>query len=355
MKKKIRKILQAVFCVMLLGLLLTSCNRNDGQEEEQEEENMITIGFSQLGAESDWRIANTESMQAAFSEEKGYELIYDDAQQKQENQIMAIRSFIQQEVDYIVLAPVKEADWDMVLQEAKDAGIPVILVDRMVDTDDDSLYTAWVGSDFKLEGRKAAAWLKDYLEKTGRGEEEINIVNIQGTIGASAQIGRTFGLEEAVKENDNWHIIAQQSGEFTQAKGREVMASLLQQYGDEIDVVYCENDNEAFGVIEAIEASGRKAGTQQGEIMVLSFDTTKEGLVDTLNKKIACNVECNPLHGPRIEELVRRLENGEQVEKQVYVEEEMFSADDVVEKVTVNDISYAVTPVTKKIIDARTY
>ena len=118
----------------------------------------ITVGFSQVGAESDWRTANTESMKSTFSEENGYELIFDDAQQKQENQLTAIRNFIQQEVDYIVLAPVTETGWDTVLQEAKDAGIPVIIVDRMVDVSDDSLYTAWVGSNFKLEGQKAMAW-----------------------------------------------------------------------------------------------------------------------------------------------------------------------------------------------------
>ena len=163
----------------------------------------ITVGFSQVGAESDWRTANTESMKSTFSEENGYELIFDDAQQKQENQLTAIRNFIQQEVDYILLAPVTETGWDTVLQEAKDAGIPVIIVDRMVDVSDDSLYTAWVGSNFKLEGQKAMAWLDAYLEAKGRGDEEINLVDIQGTIGASAQIGRTEGFDEAVEAHDN--------------------------------------------------------------------------------------------------------------------------------------------------------
>lgn len=340
---------------MLALTALAACAARNVETERETAENMIAIGFSQLGAESDWRIANTESMQSAFSEEKGYELIYDDAQQKQENQILAIRSFIQQEVDYIVLAPVKETDWDTVLQEAREAGIPVILVDRMIDTKDDSLYTAWVGSDFKLEAQKAMVWLEEYLEKTGRSEEEIHIVDIQGTIGASAQIGRTEGLEEAVKNHKNWHILAKRSGEFTQAKGREVMAELLEKFGDEIDVVYCENDNEAFGAIEAIEASGREAGTEEGQILVISFDTTKAGLADTLSKKIVCNVECNPLHGPRIEELVRRLEAGEQVEKQVYVKENIFAMDDTVKSVTVDGVEHAVTPVTQEIINARTY
>ena len=223
----------------------------------------ITVGFSQVGAESDWRTANTESMKSTFSEENGYELIFDDAQQKQENQLTAIRNFIQQEVDYIVLAPVTETGWDTVLQEAKDAGIPVIIVDRMVDVSDDSLYTAWVGSNFKLEGQKAMAWLDAYLEAKGRGDEEINLVDIQGTIGASAQIGRTQGFDDAVEAHDNWTTLAQQSGEFTQAKGQEVMESILKQSGDDIDVVYCENDNEAFGAIDAIEAAGYEVGGEE--------------------------------------------------------------------------------------------
>ena len=270
----------------------------------------ITVGFSQVGAESDWRTANTESMKSTFSEENGYELIFDDAQQKQENQLTAIRNFIQQEVDYILLAPVTETGWDTVLQEAKDADIPVIIVDRMVDVSDDSLYTTWIGTDSLLEGRKAAEWLNAYTTAKGIDAKDVNIVDIQGTIGSTAQIGRSKGLEEGV-DNYGWNLLAQQSGEFTQAKGQEVMESMLKQY-DNINVVYCENDNEAFGAIDAIEAAGKTVGSDiaNGEIMVMSFDTTNAGLTDTLAGKIACDVECNPLHGPRAEELIKALEAG---------------------------------------------
>ena len=318
----------------------------------------ITVGFSQVGAESDWRTANTESMKSTFSEENGYELIFDDAQQKQENQLTAIRNFIQQEVDYILLAPVTETGWDTVLQEAKDAEIPVIIVDRMVNVSDDSLYTAWVGSNFKLEGQKACEWLKQYA--AAKNMSEVNIVDIQGTIGASAQIGRTEALNEAVEAN-GWNLLAQQTGEFTQAKGQEVMESMLKQY-DNINVVYCENDNEAFGAIDAIEAAGKTVGSDiaNGEIMVMSFDTTNAGLTDTLAGKIACDVECNPLHGPRAEELIKALEAGEEVEKLNYVDEEIFATDDTVDKVkAVNSLDeegeYDVTPITQEIIDGRAY
>ena len=320
----------------------------------------ITVGFSQVGAESDWRTANTESMKSTFSEENGYELIFDDAQQKQENQLTAIRNFIQQEVDYILLAPVTETGWDTVLQEAKDADIPVIIVDRMVDVSDDSLYTTWIGTDSLLEGRKAAEWLNAYTTAKGIDAKDVNIVDIQGTIGSTAQIGRSKGLEEGV-DNYGWNLLAQQSGEFTQAKGQEVMESMLKQY-DNINVVYCENDNEAFGAIDAIEAAGKTVGSDiaNGEIMVISFDTTNAGLTDTLDGKITCDVECNPLHGPRAEELIKALEAGEEVQKLNYVDEEIFATDDTVDKVkAVNSLDeegeYAVTPITQEIIDGRAY
>ena len=311
---------------------------------------VITVGFSQVGAESDWRTANSESMKSTFSTENGYNLIFDDAQQKQENQITAIRNFIQQDVDYIVLAPVTETGWDTVLKEAKDADIPVIIVDRMIDVSDDSLYTAWVGSNFKMEGQKACEWLNAYAE--AKGMKEVNIAHIQGTIGASAQIGRTEGLEEAAKEY-GWNIVAQQTGEFTQAKGQEVMESMLKQY-DNINVVYCENDNEAFGAIEAIKAAGKTVGPD-GDILVMSFDTTKQGITDTLSGDIIVNTECNPLHGPRVEQIIKQLQAGETPEKQAYVEEGIYAHGSDVASVSIDGTDYEVTEVTQDVVDARAY
>ena len=311
---------------------------------------VITVGFSQVGAESDWRTANSESMKSTFSTENGYNLIFDDAQQKQENQIAAIRNFIQQEVDYIVLAPVTESGWDTVLQEAKDAEIPVIIVDRMVNVSDDSLYTAWVGSNFKLEGQKACEWLKQYA--AAKNMSEVNIVDIQGTIGASAQIGRSAALEEAAAAN-GWNLLEQQTGEFTQAKGQEVMESLLKQY-DNINVVYCENDNEAFGAIEAIKAAGKTVGPD-GDILVMSFDTTKQGITDTLSGDIIVNTECNPLHGPRVEQIIKQLQAGETPEKQAYVEEGIYAHGSDVASVSIDGTDYEVTEVTQDVVDARAY
>lgn len=361
-----KRVVSMLLCVAMTAAMVAGCGSSSSGDsssdsgEDSGSSDVITVGFSQVGAESDWRTANTESMQTTFSEENGYELIFSDAQQKQENQLTAVRNFIQQEVDYILLAPVTETGWDTVLQEAKDAGIPVIIVDRMVDVSDDSLYTTWIGTDSLLEGRKAAEWLNAYATAKEIAPEDLHIVDIQGTIGSTAQIGRTQGLEEGV-EKYGWDLLEQQSGEFTQAKGQEVMESMLKKY-DNINVVYCENDNEAFGAIDAIEAAGKTVGTDiaAGEILVISFDTTNAGLTNVLEGKIACDVECNPLHGPRAEALIQALEAGEEVEKLNYVDEEIFAFDDTVASVTaVNSLEeegeYAVTPITQEIIDGRAY
>ena len=361
-----KRVVSMLLCVAMTAAMVAGCGSSSSGDsssdsgEDSGSSDVITVGFSQVGAESDWRTANTESMQETFTEENGYELIFDDAQQKQENQITAIRNFIQQEVDYILLAPVTESGWDTVLQEAYDADIPVIIVDRMVDVSNDDLYTTWIGTDSLLEGRKAAEWLNAYATAKGWDASELNIAHIQGTMGSTAQIGRTQGLEEGV-EKYGWNLVAQQCGEFTQAKGQEVMESMLKQY-DNINVVYCENDNEAFGAIDAIEAAGKTVGTDiaNGEILVISFDTTNAGLTDTLAGKIVCDVECNPLHGPRAEELIKALEAGEEVEKLNYVDEEIFAYDDTVASVTATNSleeqgDYAVTVITQEIIDGRAY
>ena len=227
MKK--RKVLAVLLCAAMTAALAVGCGGSKGSDSSDKSsdsssssDDVITVGFSQVGAESDWRTANSQSMKDTFSKENGYGLIFDDAQQKQENQITAIRNFIQQEVDYILLAPVTETGWDTVLQEAKDADIPVIIVDRMVDVSDDSLYTTWIGTDALCEGRKAAEWLNGFAEAKGIAASDIHIADIQGTIGSTAQIGRTKGLEEGV-DKYGWDLVAQQTGEFTQAKGQEVM------------------------------------------------------------------------------------------------------------------------------------
>lgn len=343
-------------CLMGCGPKIGQNSATDNSEPATDIENKLTVvGFSQVGAESDWRSANTESMKSVFTEENGYELIFDDAQQKQTNQIMAIRNFIQQEVDYIVLAPVTETGWDTVLSEAKEAGIPVIIVDRMVHVEDPELFECWVGSNFELEARKVCEWLRWYTTKENIPPEDLHIADIQGTIGASAQIGRTRGLYRASEEY-GWDIIAQVEGEFTRSKGYEVTESLLQKY-PQMNVVYCENDNEAFGAIEAIEAAGLKVGSKinEGEIMVLSFDGVKpQALEDVLNDSISCIGECNPLHGPRVEAIIQTLKNGEKPPKYEYVDEVIFSAYKPISCVVVDSVEYPVTMVDYTLIDSKT-
>lgn len=345
MGKNVKK---AFICAILSLVLLSGCGIEYGEEKEEpiteaENEDLIVVGFSQVGAESDWRKANTESMVKTFTKDKGYELILEDAQQKQQNQITAIRTFIQREVDYIVLAPVTEDGWDTVLTEAKDAGIPVIIVDRMVNVSDPELFKCWVGSDFELEGRKACEWLRAYCESKEIAPEEVNIVDIQGTAGASSQIGRTKGLKDAVRAN-GWNLLEEAAGEYTQAKGREATSRLLRKY-DNINVVYCENDNEAFGAIEAIEAAGRRVGNNiaAGQIMVMSFDGVSDQAIDYAKSgKISCIGECNPLHGPRVEKIIQNLQQGVTPDKYEYVDEDIFSGDSTVTSIEVDDEVYTI-------------
>lgn len=232
---------------------------------------------------------------------------------------MAVRKFIQQQVDYIVLMPICETGWDSVFQEARDAGIPVILVDRMAQVEDDTLYTAHVGSDIYSQGRKAADWLEQTY-----GDAPINIIHIQGTLGSTPQLGRTRALEEAAQAHDNWQILTQLDGDFTQAKSYEVMCSYLDSLPEDqpIDVVYCENDNEAFGAIEALEQRGYVCG---GDVDIICFDATRNGLQLCMEGKISLVVECNPLLGPLVENVIRDLEQGRIPQKQIYVEEQHFT------------------------------
>ena len=315
----------------------------------------LTIGFSQIGAESDWRLASSASMEDTFSIDNGYNLIFDNAQQKQENQIKAIREFIDQGVDYIILDPIVETGWMSSLREAKEACIPVIVVDREVRLDEEDLYTAWLGSDFRLEGDRACAWLQEYLAQSGM-DDPVGILHIQGTPGSSAQIGRSQALFDAAKEN-GWNILQSVSGDFVQAKGKEVAEEAIRSFGDEIQVVYCENDNMAYGVIEALKEAGKKAGTDLsgGETLIISFDSAKDGLEYTLGGMIAVDTECNPLYGPALSRLILDLETGRPVEKKNYYEEDQFSAFEQITSLTLDETEYPVTMITEDIIKERIY
>ena len=351
--KKIIKIL-LITSVIVFCMSFLSCGKKD-DERGEEESVLINVGFSQLGAESDWRVANTESITGSLSRENGFELMFDDAQQKQDKQFIAIRNFTQQEVDCIVLAPVTETGWDTVLTEAKNAKIPVVVVDRRVKVNDENLITAWVGSDFAKEAKIACEWLKEYTEKKGIKGEELKIVDIQGTLGATAQIGRTNGLKAAC-DNYGWQLLAAEPADYTRLKGKEVMQELLKKF-PEVNVVYCENDNEAAGAIEAIEEAGKKPGTdiQNGEILIISFDAAKTGLELVLQGKIALDVECNPLQGDEVAKIIKAVKNGEKFQKYTYVIEKAFSLEKDIENVTIGDNSYAIEYLTPEIMAEREY
>lgn len=346
MKKRKQQLARLILalCIMLVGCMSSENAEKLSDDLDSGSHEKIIVGFSQVGAESDWRSENTASMKSALSDENGFELLFEDGQQKQSNQITAIRTFIQRGVDYIVLAPVTETGWDTVLNEAKEAGIPVIVVDRMIDVEDESLFTCWVGSDFELEGRKAVEWLQQYLVLNEVTPDAVHVVNIQGTLGASSQIGRTKALSEAAVTY-GWDLLAEVPGDFTQAKAKEVMKTLLEQH-DTINVVYCENDNEAFGAIEAIEEAGKTVGSAmwKDEIMVLSFDGVNDvALRYVSDDKITCIAECNPLHGPRVRNIIDMLEAGETPEKFSYVEGEVFSSYSAISQIVVDNKTYSIT------------
>ncbi len=318
--------------VTIIILFFVGCGfvgrmRPKEKEPDNSTQDLVVVGYSQIGSESVWRTANSASIQSALTKENGYFLIFNNARQKQENQIKAIRSFVSQRVDYIVFSPVTEDGWETVLQEAKEAGVPVILADRMVSVNDDSLYATWVGSNTREEGEKAGKWLEDYLRKEGKSSREINIVVLQGTTGSSAQLGRTMGFDSIADKHKNWKILEQTSGDFTIAKGKEVMESMLKKY-DKIDVVVSQNDDMTFGAMEAMDEKGITYGVD-GDVILISFDAVHDALQLVAEGKINVDIECNPEQGEYISEIIQKIENGESLEKKYYVEEQVFTMENV--------------------------
>ena len=285
-------------------------------------DDVISVGFSQVGAESGWRAANTKSIQDTLTAENGFDLSFSDAQQKQENQIQAIRSYIAQGVDVIAFSPVVETGWDAVLEEAKAADIPVVLTDRAVDTADESLYVSFIGSDFVLEGERAGAWVSENL-----GTEPINVVELQGTTGSAPANDRKAGFESAIADNPNVTVVASQTGNFTRSEGRTVMEGFLQSQ-DDIDVVYAHNDDMGLGAIEAIEAAGLVPGE---DIKIVTIDAVKDGMQALADGKISFIVECNPLLGPDLAEIIKSVVAGEEVEKRIVVEDQEFDQEAAIE------------------------
>lgn len=304
------------------------------------EGDLISVGFAQVGHESDWRTANTQNFQDVFSEENGFELSFVDCDNDNAVQIEAVRGFITQEVDYIILAPIQSAGWDTVLQEAQDAGIPVIVADRQIEADA-SMYDAWVGTNPVDEGVLAANWLAEYLNG-----EDANILVIEGTVGASAAIDRTAGFNSVADTMENWTIIDSQSGDFTQDGGQAVMESYIKSYEGQFNVVVCQNDNEAYGAMDAMDAAGITYGVD-GDIILISYDATHDGLQYTLDGKIHCDVECNPIQAEVVKGVIEKMEAGEEYDARTLVTDSAFVAPGI-------ESEYAAT-MTQEILDGRAY
>ena len=277
----------------------------------------IVLGFSQVGAESEWRTANTESIKSS-AKDAGIELKFSDAQQKQENQIKAIRAFIAQKVDVIAFSPVVESGWGTVLQEAKAAKIPVILSDRAVNEKDDSLWVSFMGSDFVEEGRRAGRWLVEKMKGT---TTPVNIVELQGTVGSAPAIDRKKGFEEIIKADPKFKIIRSQTGDFTRAKGKEVMEAFLKAEGKKINVLFAHNDDMAIGAIQAIEEAGLKPAK---DITIISIDAVKGAFEAMIAGKLNVSVECSPLLGPQLMQAVKDLKAGKTLPKRIVTQEGVF-------------------------------
>ncbi|MGC4154070.1 MAG: ABC transporter substrate-binding protein [Propionicimonas sp.] len=317
-----------VFLAGAMALALSACGGdaapapggNEGGNSGAKPLNELVVGFAQVGAESGWRTANTKDIQDSFKE-AGIELKFSDAQQKQENQIKAIRSYIQQQVDYIAFSPVVETGWDAVLNEAKAAGIPVVLTDRAVDSADDSLYVTFLGSDFILEGERAGNWL---VEQYKDSSDPVAIVQLEGTTGSAPANDRASGFADVIKADSKFEVVASQTGDFTRAGGKQVMEAMLKSQ-PKIDVVYAHNDDMGLGAIEAIEAAGKVPGK---DIKIITVDAVHDGMVAASEGKINFIVECSPLLGKQLIEVITKLNNGETVEKRIVTEETTFTSEE---------------------------
>jgi len=274
------------------------------------------VGFSQVGAESAWRTAETKSIRDEAAK-RGVDLKFADAQGKQAAQIQALTSFIAQKVDVIVLAPVVETGWEVVLQQAKDAKIPVILVDRGIKVTDESLYVTLIASDFVEEGRMAAEWL------TKKMNGKANIVELQGTTGSAPAIDRQKGFLEVLKNHPDMKIIKTQSADFTRAKGKEVMEAFIKSDRASIQAVYAHNDDMALGAIQAIEEAGMTPGK---DVILISVDAVKAAFEAMVAGKLNATVECNPLMGPLVFDTITKVRAGEKVPKFIQNKDQLFEA-----------------------------
>jgi len=313
-----KKILAGVALVGAVALAMTGC-ASDGGNGGGGGDELITVGFAQTGSESGWRSANTESLKTALSEENGFKLVFNAADNKQEAQIAAVRSFINQGVDAIVIAPITVDGWDDVLTEAKDAGIPVILEDRTVSASED-LYASWVGLDFEKEGQTAGEWAVENADGS-------NLVILEGTTGSSAALDRATGWAAAT-DGSGINLLDSQTGDFTRDGGKKVMEGFLQKYGSDINLLFAHNDDMGLGALDAITAAGLVPGE---DIKIVTIDAVHDGMQALADGKFNFIVECNPLLGEKVAELVKKVVAGEDVPKTEIVPDGAFTQEDAIE------------------------
>ncbi len=311
------KLRYLIFTLLSLCLALTACQSTAPAASSPP---AVVVGFSQLGSESGWRIGNTASMEQA-AKRWGFGLMLDNANQRQDKQIAAIRSFISYQVDVIVFSPIVETGWDNVLREARQAGIPVILTDRMVDVADDTLYTAYIGADFLAEGRRAGEFLIKKADALGA--EHLNIVEITGTEDSTPMRDRQAGFLQAIAGDGRFTVLESITGDFLRSKGRECMRSLLDRYGAAgIDVVYSHNDAMTLGALDVLDEAGIVPGR---DIVLISVDGEQAAVDELVKGRINCIVECTPHLGDDVMAQVDALTKGRTIPKTIHPEETVFT------------------------------
>ncbi|MCR4939012.1 MAG: ABC transporter substrate-binding protein [Treponemataceae bacterium] len=324
-----KNLVPIIFFLASLGLIFVAsgCKKKTAKQEEPSYTRNIIVGFSQIGAESAWRTCNTQSIQTAASE-AGIQLIYSNAEQKQENQIKAIRSFIVYQVDVIVFVPIVQDGWDNVLREAKEANIPVIIIDRKIRTSDESLYAAYIGADHVEEGRKAARFLQEKFKDT---EKTLNILELRGTDGSSVTDGRYQGFREILDKDAHFEIIHSETGDFLRSRGKEIAERILSMNGTltindmPVDIIYSHNDSMTLGFLDSFEQYGIQGGK---DVVIVSVDAEQAVIDAVAEGKVNCVVECNPKIGPLVMEFVQRLANNRPIPKITRIEETVFTEND---------------------------
>ena len=315
MRRRVRQ--KNSLALLTLVLLFVGCSEGRGGYDVERKPPLV-LGFSQIGAAANWNTANTESIRDA-ARDADIDLRFEDAHRSQETQVAALRSFIGQRVDVIAFSPVVETGWEVVLREIRSAGIPVILMDRAIEISDDSLYVSLIGSDFVEEGRRAGRWL---LEHTRDAPGEIQIVELQGTVGSAPANDRRQGFAEIIGADRRYRVIRTQSADFDRARAREVMADFLRVEGRRIRVLFAHSDTMALGGIEAIEAAGFKPGS---DILVISIEGSRKGLEAIVAGKLNVSVECSPLLGPQLMDVVKEIAAGKPVPRRVITQETVFT------------------------------